>query len=56
VENRFHLPLQIHGRYRLGNPIVHSGDGYFILPLLPLRLGMFVWVCGPVPVRFGCAT
>ncbi len=25
MEDRLHLPLQVHGSHRLGDPIVHSG-------------------------------
>ncbi len=35
MEYRFHLPLQIHGCRRLGDPIVHSGTPRILTPLPP---------------------
>jgi hypothetical protein len=37
VEDRLHLPLQIHRGYRLGDPIVHSGHSENPQPSPTLR-------------------
>ena len=40
MKDRLHLRLQIHPDHRLGDPVGHRGDGYFILPFLQSCVGI----------------